>query len=100
MKNSYYLIELPSKNDTSRVTEILTKGKATTKAREKLHTKYSLDGTKVIVQGDIGTVLENFTIGKAYITYLGDCSEDGQAEQSVHTFLSKNAAEWSSQGYR
>lgn len=94
MKNSYYLIQLPSKADKTRLNEVLSKSKVSTKAREKLHTKYSLDGTKVIVQGDIDTVLDNFVKSKGYITYLGDCLENGQAEQQVYDFFEENSKDW------
>lgn len=92
--NSYYLITLPNAQSQGRLTAFQAFGVDSQKARERLHTKLSLDGTKVIVQGEIRAELQAHIVGKAFIEYLGDCLENGQAEQSVYDYLSESSAEW------
>lgn len=91
--NSYYVITLPNNTDRTRLNTVLALGKNSNLPVEKLHYRISLDGTKVLVQGDIPSSLQTFIQGKAYIEYLGDYV-NGQPEAKVIQWLQDHASEW------
>lgn len=92
--NAYYVITLPVNKDKTRLNEALSRGLTKGRPHELLHTRFSVDGTKVIVQGEVPQALATHVSGKPYIRYLGRCLSSGQAEQSVYDYLEANNAEW------
>lgn len=93
--NSYYLVTLPNAASLGRLQAFMAFTKiGISNARELLHTRFSNDGTKVIVQGDISADLVTHLTGKPFIEYLGDCLPSGQADEAVHSFIAQNSADW------
>jgi tetratricopeptide (TPR) repeat protein len=65
---------------------------------EKLHYKWSLDGAKCIVQGEITPEFKQWMVDNAaQVLYLGDYNPiTGHAENSVYEFIKSHSSEWDS----
>lgn len=95
---SYYIITLPPTKEATRITTCVAKGVAKAdgiNANRIPTTRMSLDGSKALIKAEVTEEMKKWLeTNSAYVEYLGDLLETGQAEQKVYDWMEKNKAEW------